>query len=165
MNLRPLDNQANRRNDDFRRRISDLWDHLEATASGTPEESLRQNVDQGQHTAAEDVPDESLKSERRQSERHGYPSIQKLAPCDLSQLPETLVFRDARFHDISRGGVSFFWTAPPDFEFVAISLGDGRRSVAVMARVVRHRPIVGLQNEYLVCCEFVRRLDNRFAAG
>ena len=159
MNSRSLDNQANRQDDDFHRRISDLWDHLEETALGTPKESTKEDVERPQQLTQEEVPEEPSKSERRQCERHGYPSIQKLAPCDLFQLPKEHAFRDARFHDISRGGVSFFWAEPPDFEFVAIFLGDGHRSVAVKARVVRHQAIVGLQNEYLVCCEFVRRFD------
>jgi hypothetical protein len=104
------------------------------------------------------VQEKAQGSERRRSQRRTYPSIQKLAPCDRTRPPGQHAFHDVRLHDISRGVVSFFWPAPPDFEYIVLSLTNGRDFVNLKARVVHYQPIAGLPNEYLVCCEFLSRV-------
>jgi hypothetical protein len=107
------------------------------------------------------IPDDGDAEEmdRRTSNRHAYPVIQMIAPCMLFRPPEEATFHEVRCHDISRGGVSFFWSRSPDFHYVVIRLGDGVDAVSLRARVVRSSPIVGLKDEYLVCCEFFERVE------
>jgi hypothetical protein len=127
-------------------------------------ESRRQFLEQWDRTVQagesrkQQAEEEVQRKERRTSERHAYPVVQMLAPCNAIRLPEEDAFREVRCHDISRGGFSFLWSKPPDFEFVVVSLGNGSDRISLTARVVRSSPSPGLQDEFLVCCEFLDRV-------
>jgi hypothetical protein len=124
--------------------------------SRIPEKPRGRQADEIRRETA--VVGDSTKRERRTSERCAYPLIQMLAPCHSSRPPDESEFRAVRCHDISRGGLSFFWPAPPDFEYLVVSLRGGTDTISLKARVVRSRAIADLENEFLVCCRFVTRV-------
>ena len=149
-----------------RRQFLELWDRTvqEGESPEQPESQEQQQAtgesreQQAKEESQEQQQAKGEVQERRTSERHAYPVVQMLAPCNALQLPEEDAFREVRCHDISRGGFSFLWSKPPDFEFVVVSLGKGSHRISLTARVVRSSPSPGLQDDFLVCCEFLDRV-------
>jgi hypothetical protein len=97
--------------------------------------------------------------ERRSSRRRSYPTIQLLASYDGMCPPSRTDFSPVRCYDISQGGVSFLWPGEPPFRHVVIGLDSTLSRVWLKARVVRHLPIAGLKGEFLVCCQFLGRVE------
>ena len=92
------------------------------------------------------------------SPRYAFPAIQAVAPYDGVTLPEAEMFRPVRCHDLSQRGISFFWTTTPTFKYAVVKLNLRAQPAYLMVRVVRSMPIAGLNNEYLVCCQFLSRV-------
>jgi hypothetical protein len=149
MNSLIPEKQTEQQRAEGRRQFLEQWDRT------VQEEESREQPAKGE--SREQQAEEAVqRQERRTSERHAYPVVQMLAPCNAIQLPEEDAFREVRCHDISRGGFSFLWPEPPDFGFVVVSLGNGSDRISLTARVVRSSPRP--QDDFLVCCEFLDRV-------
>lgn len=96
-------------------------------------------------------------SERRSNPRFAYPMVQAMAPCSQDGSAGSK-FRLARCYDISQNGISFLWPSRPDFTSLIVRLASPRGSIHVEARVVRCRSLAELNNEFLVCCQFVKKI-------
>lgn len=96
--------------------------------------------------------------ERRSSERRVYPTIQIIAPFDGVCPPTKEKFCNVCCHDISDGGLSFFWPTPPEFECAVIGLGTAPQITYLEARVVHHTPIDGLEDGFLIGCELLGQI-------
>ena len=107
---------------------------------------------------ARDSQPQSTGRDRRMSPRYAFPAIQAVAPYDGVTLPGRETFRAVRCHDISQRGISFFWPTAPTFRYAVVRLNPQSQPLYLMARVARHVPIAGLNNEFLVCCQFLSRV-------
>ena len=98
------------------------------------------------------------KKGRRAAERLAYPADQAVAPYDGADLPTGDMFCQVKCRDLSRGGMSFTWPRPPEFERVVIKVAMPDRPMYFMARVVNYRSLNDAGNRYLVGCEFLDRV-------
>ena len=96
--------------------------------------------------------------ERRESERHSFPAVQRVAPCRGTAVPTEADFHLVRCHDLSTSGISFYWPTSPNFDQVIVALVSPQGTTRVLARVMFHGPQAGHQGQYLIGCRFVRRL-------
>jgi hypothetical protein len=96
--------------------------------------------------------------ERRASQRFAYSAVQEVAACDGAQLPTSEMFRQVQCYDLSRIGMSFIWPHVPKFAQVFIRLAAPYRTICVVARVVRCRPLDASNQRFLVGCEFLDRM-------
>ena len=97
-------------------------------------------------------------AERRESQRHSFPAVQRVAPCRGTAVPTDADFHLVRCHDLSTSGISFYWPTSPNFDQVIVALVSGQGTTRVLARVMFHGPQAGQQGQYLIGCRFVRRL-------
>ena len=96
--------------------------------------------------------------ERRQSERHSFPSLQQVRAVmhDGSSHPT----RWSRFHDLSEEGVSFWTTVAVPTDRYTIRLGEDDEAVEMLAEVCHTTAIHCLQEPlYLIGCRFLERTD------
>ncbi len=95
-------------------------------------------------------------SERRDSERFPFSAQQVIAPYSGNDMPRTADFRRVPCHDISAGGLSFYWSQPIDFEYVVVALESSTASMRLIGRTtfcVQETPL-----RYRIGCQFVKRL-------
>jgi hypothetical protein len=97
-------------------------------------------------------------AERRESQRHSFPAVQRVAPCRGTAVPTEADFHLVRCHDLSTSGISFYWPTSPNFDQVIVALASPKGTTRVLARVMFHGPQAGQQGQYLIGCRFVRRL-------
>ncbi|HEX4146345.1 MAG TPA: PilZ domain-containing protein [Pirellulales bacterium] len=97
-------------------------------------------------------------TERRESQRHAFPAVQRVAPCRGTAVPTDNDFHLVRCHDLSTSGISFYWPTSPDFDQVIVALVSPKGTTRVLARVMFHGPQAGQQGQYLIGCRFLRRL-------
>lgn len=99
-------------------------------------------------------------SDRRSSARHEYQIQQVIAVAlDANGMPKQQSFIPVQCHDISRGGISFFWPELPNFSEIAFYL-IRQTECSLLTSVLRHcRPVL-LDGKpvFLVGCEFTTRL-------
>jgi hypothetical protein len=98
-------------------------------------------------------------NERRQSRRWSFPAVQPIAPYGQWGFPKPEMFNDVRCHDLSTGGISFLHKGVPEFEFGVIGLGPDVKRNYFVIRVVYRREFKAGTDEYLVGCEFVKRIS------
>jgi hypothetical protein len=97
--------------------------------------------------------------DRRESERHSFPAVQRIAPCRGTAVPTEADFQLVRCHDLSTSGISFYWPTAPNFDQVIVALASPQGTTRVLARVMFHGPQAGPQGQFLIGCRFVRRLS------
>lgn len=98
--------------------------------------------------------------DRRETERHSFPALQRVAPCRGAAVPTEADFHLVRCHNLSTLGIAFYWPTMPTFDQVIVALALPQGTTRVKARVIFHCPPAGQQEEYLVGCQFVRRLTH-----
>lgn len=98
--------------------------------------------------------------ESRRSPRKRYPVIQAVAPYSDHRAPTKAMLSRVRCHDISQGGISFLWPEAPQATYFLVGLRSTADCIWLKARVVRSRPISGLDGEFLVCCRFEQRVEH-----
>jgi len=96
--------------------------------------------------------------EKRTSERFAYPVVAAVAPYGAWGVPKNEMFREVRCYDISRGGVSFLLSAPPNFKSAVVRLGTSPDLIHMLVRVMHCTLHDEARKEYLVGCQFVQRL-------
>lgn len=99
-------------------------------------------------------------SDRRSAARHGYPIQQVVAAAlDAAGAPLHQSFAPVQCHDISRGGISFFWPGVPSFTDIAFYLVRDS-ACSLLTATVRHCRQVLLDGKpvFLVGCQFTTRL-------
>jgi PilZ domain len=99
-------------------------------------------------------------ADRRESQRHSFPAVQRVAPCRGTAVPTEADFHLVRCHDLSTSGISFYWPTSPNFDQVIVALASPKGTTRVLARVMFHGPQAGQQGQYLIGCRFVRRLGH-----
>ncbi|HEY1786070.1 MAG TPA: PilZ domain-containing protein [Pirellulales bacterium] len=97
-------------------------------------------------------------ADRRESQRHSFPAVQRVAACRGTAVPTDADFHLVRCHDLSTSGISFYWPEPPNFDQVIVALASPKGTTRVLARVMFHGPQAGQQGQYLIGCRFLRRL-------
>lgn len=98
--------------------------------------------------------------ERRKSYRQRFPVTQLIAPF-YKRMPTREQFASVQCHDISTGGIAFYWPEAPNFRKAIFGLGDPERLTCVAVQVVRQAPRPDQPGEFLVGCEFVERVAMR----
>lgn len=98
--------------------------------------------------------------ERRKSYRQRFPVTQLIAPF-YKRMPSRDQFTSVECHDISTGGIAFYWPEVPNFRKAIFGLGDPERLTCVAVQVVRHAPRADEPGQFLVGCEFVERVALR----
>lgn len=98
--------------------------------------------------------------ERRKSYRQRFPVTQLIAPF-YKRMPTRDQFTAVQCHDISTGGIAFYWPEAPTFRKAIFGLGEAERLTCVAVQVVRHLPRPDEPGEFLVGCEFVERVAMR----
>ena len=95
-------------------------------------------------------------SERREAQRFGFAIQQLVAPYSGSEMPKAADFESVACHDISAGGLSFYWNRPATFEYVVVALESNVASIRLIGRTtfcVREA-----DRKYRIGCQFVKRL-------
>ena len=98
--------------------------------------------------------------ERRKSYRQRFPVTQLIAPF-YKRMPTREQFTAVQCHDISTGGIAFYWPEAPNFRKAIFGLGESERLTCVAVQVVRQAPRPDEPGEFLVGCEFVERVAMR----
>ncbi|HEX5443797.1 MAG TPA: hypothetical protein VFW87_08215 [Pirellulales bacterium] len=98
--------------------------------------------------------------ERRKSYRQRFPVTQLIAPF-YKRMPSRDQFTSVECHDISTGGIAFYWPEVPSFRKAIFGLGERERLTCVAVQVVRHVPRPDEPSQFLVGCEFVERVAMR----
>ncbi|HEX7446093.1 MAG TPA: PilZ domain-containing protein [Pirellulales bacterium] len=98
--------------------------------------------------------------ERRKSYRQRFPVTQLIAPF-YKRMPSRDQFTAVECHDISTGGIAFYWPEAPTFRKAIFGLGERERLTCVAVQVVRHLPRPEEPGQFLVGCEFVERVAMR----
>jgi hypothetical protein len=101
---------------------------------------------------------ESGAADRRNTARHAFPTVQRVAPCRGTAVPTDADFHLVRCHDLSTSGISFYWPSSPDFDQVIVALASPQGTTRVLARVMFHGQQGGQQGQYLIGCRFIRRV-------
>jgi hypothetical protein len=96
--------------------------------------------------------------ENRTSGRSHFPAIQMLGPCGDWGLPQRHMFFEVRCCDLSQGGISFFLTRAPTFEFAVIGLGKEPNISYFLIQPKHFREHGEDRNQYLVGCKFLGRV-------
>ena len=91
--------------------------------------------------------------------RYDYRVVQSVAPYDSTRLPTSDMFLQVQCRDLSKGGMSFIWPNAADFSQVVIRLQTPGRTLGLVGRVARSRPLDGSDSEFLVGCEFIDRVS------
>jgi hypothetical protein len=79
--------------------------------------------------------------ERRSHRRYPFPIIQRIAPAEGAAVPAASEFFEVRYHEIGRGGFSFFMPTRPDFGSLVAALGLGEDRLHVAAEVDHCRKV------------------------
>jgi hypothetical protein len=88
-----------------------------------------------------------------------YDAVGYMAPCDEHDVPRPEMFCPVTCHAISVHTISYYADAPPDYEFLTISVGSAPQVIFILCRVRYCREVyLDQQRRYLVSCEFTRRL-------
>ncbi len=99
--------------------------------------------------------------ERRAGERRNYDSVQLLAPYDANLLPLQEDFRQVQCRDLSPKGFSFLSYRQPETDHVVVALGSVPFKFFV-AKIMHSSPSESeLNQNFLIGCRFVRRLNER----
>jgi hypothetical protein len=94
--------------------------------------------------------------ERRDTQRFAFASMQTVAPYSGKDMPRAADFRRVSCHDISAGGMSFYWDRQLDFEYVVVALESGASSLRLIGRTTFCVPEG--ERKYRIGCQFVKRL-------
>ena len=78
---------------------------------------------------------------------------------DEAERPTNSMLRPVRCHDISLGGLSFFFAGPPPRRYCTVVLGRAPGLILVKARIVHSKRTERHPEEWLIGCEFVSKLD------
>lgn len=98
--------------------------------------------------------------ERRTHPRQSFLSLQWVAPCPESGLPDPGSFQQVHCHDISPCGISYDVAAPPTATDLIFALKSGPHTTYLKARVVNSAQMVeGTSLIFRIGCEFVERLQ------
>lgn len=97
-------------------------------------------------------------AERRANGRFVYPAIQLILPLAAGRPIDARSLCKVQCHDISRGGVSFYWPVKPDFTHICLALGGQTNPTWVKARVVHSRQTPDHEARFLVGCAFTERI-------
>ena len=84
------------------------------------------------------------------------PSSSSSAPYLGNEMPRAADFESVVCHDISAGGLSFYWNRPATFEYVVVALESSVASIRLIGRTtfcVRED-----DRRYRIGCQFVKRL-------
>jgi len=95
-------------------------------------------------------------SERRDRQRFAFSAQQTIAPYSGNDMPRAADFQRVECHDISLGGMSFYWNRPVDFEYVVVALESSTASMRLIGRTtfcVEEGP-----RRFRTGCRFVKRL-------
>jgi hypothetical protein len=103
--------------------------------------------------------DNGRSEERRGNERRACPVNVFLAPCDASETATDTAFLQARCHDISPDGISFFLPNPPSFQYLVLVRGTPPHQTHVMAEVIHCRPAPDPGGECLVGCRLLGKVS------
>jgi hypothetical protein len=95
-------------------------------------------------------------NDRRDAERFAFASQQTIAPYSGKDMPRAADFRRVACHDISAGGMSFYWDRPLDFEYVVVALESTTASLRVIGRATFCVPEG--DGNYRIGCQFIKRL-------
>ncbi len=95
-------------------------------------------------------------NERREESRFAFVSQQAVAPYSGTDMPRAADFRNVPCHDISAGGMAFYWDRQIDFDYVVVALETGTASMRVIGRTT-YCVAEGDRN-YRIGCQFVKRL-------
>jgi PilZ domain len=99
-------------------------------------------------------------ADRRVRARQSYSTLQWVAPCPDTGLPDPGSFQQVRCHDISRGGIAYLCQIPPTETLVVFALRSGAETNYLKARVASCVQVVeGKHMCYRVGCEFVDRVQ------
>jgi hypothetical protein len=98
--------------------------------------------------------------DRRETERHSFPAVQRIAPCRGATVPTESDFHLVRCHNLSTLGIAFYWPTAPIFDQVIVALALPQGTSRVLARVMFYRPQAEQLGQYLIGCRFVRRLPS-----
>jgi len=97
--------------------------------------------------------------DRRQSERHAYPTVQMAVP---DEDPEAVVapamFATIPCNDISTNGISLVLPCPPGFRRAVVAMGESPHVIHMVVEVQRYERHPMFANQFLVGCRFVHRL-------
>jgi hypothetical protein len=102
----------------------------------------------------------AIDTDRRQSERHSFPAVQRVQPCGRNGMPLDGDFQLVRCHDLSTSGISFYWPTAPNFDHVIVALASPNGTTRVLAHVAFQGRQPGDHGEYLIGCRFLRRLPH-----
>jgi hypothetical protein len=94
--------------------------------------------------------------ERRDAQRFAFSSQQTVAPYSGKDMPRAADFRRVPCHDISAGGMSFYWDRLLDFEYVVVALESSTASMRLIGRTTFCVPEG--ERRYRIGCQFVKRL-------
>ncbi|HEX4145727.1 MAG TPA: hypothetical protein VHY91_19635 [Pirellulales bacterium] len=94
----------------------------------------------------------------REPRRHPFHAIARVAPCRGTMPPTDNDFQLVWCHDLSTSGISFYWSTRPDFDQVVVALASPTGTIRVLARVLSYGPLAVQLGQFLVCCQFVRRV-------
>ena len=78
--------------------------------------------------------------DRRETERHAFPAVQRIAPCRGAAVPTESDFHLVRCHNLSTLGIAFYWPTMPIFDQVIVALALPRGTIRVLARVMFNCP-------------------------
>jgi hypothetical protein len=106
--------------------------------------------------------DPGRQEERRCEVRRPYPAIQFVAFHDDSQTPTKEMFQAVRCRDISTCGISFYYPGPATADYCTIVLGQKPAIVFIKAKVVRYRPYLGPNQEWVIGCAFLSKVKRPF---
>ena len=100
--------------------------------------------------------------ERRNAQRFSFEVRQSLAPYSGDVMPRPVDFESVMCHDISAGGMSFYWPRRLDFEYVVISLESSTAAIRLIGRTTFCVPTG--KRGYRIGCQFVKCLKQRRCA-
>jgi hypothetical protein len=105
-------------------------------------------------------PHEADPADRRARQRQPFLSLQWVAPCPQSGLPDPGSFQQVHCHDISPRGISYDVAAPPTATNLIFALKSGPHTTYLKAHVVNCAEVVeGTKLFFRIGCEFVDRLQ------
>jgi hypothetical protein len=97
---------------------------------------------------------------RRAHQRHPFLSLQWVAPCPQSGLPDPGSFQQVHCHDISACGISYDVAAPPTATDLIFALKSGPHTTYLKAHVVNSVQVVeGTSVTFRIGCEFIERME------
>ncbi len=100
--------------------------------------------------------------ERRAWPRYAFGSLQEIAEVVDGKMPHRNAFEVVHCVDLSRTGLAFYRTTPPQHDSLVVALGNSPDPTYLAARIVRtsQRTRQG-QVSFLVGCQFTGRVQLR----